>query len=37
MKIMLGDVNEKLEREEISKPKIGNGKLHEYNNDNDVE
>jgi hypothetical protein len=33
MKILLGDLNEKLEREYISKPKICNGKLHEDDND----
>jgi hypothetical protein len=36
IKIMLGCFNEKLGREHIFKPKIGNDSLHEDSNDNDV-
>jgi hypothetical protein len=36
MKNMLGDLIKNLQREDISKPKIWNGKLHEVNNDNGV-
>ena len=36
MKILLGDFNAKLEREDIFKLTIGNESLHQDNNDNDV-
>ena len=36
MKIMLGDYNAKLERQDIFKPIIGNESLHQDSNDNDV-
>jgi hypothetical protein len=36
MKILLGDFNAKVGRENIFKPTIGNGSLHEINNDNGV-
>jgi hypothetical protein len=36
MKIMLGDVNAKVGRENIFKPTIGNERLHEISNDNGV-
>jgi hypothetical protein len=36
MKILFGDLDEKLERNYISKPTIGNRKIHEDNNDNGV-
>jgi hypothetical protein len=36
MKILLGDFNAKVGREDISKPVIGNGSLHEASNDNGV-
>jgi hypothetical protein len=36
MKILLGDFNTKVGREEIFKPTIGNGSLHEISNDNRV-
>jgi hypothetical protein len=36
MKILLGDFNAKVGREDISKPTIGNESLHEISNDNGV-
>jgi hypothetical protein len=36
MKILLGDFNTKVEREDIFTPTIGNEGLHEINNDNGV-
>jgi hypothetical protein len=36
MKILLGDFNTKLGRENILKLKIGNESLHQYSNDNGV-
>jgi hypothetical protein len=36
MKILLGDFNVKLGREDIFKPKIGSDSLHQDNNDNGV-
>jgi hypothetical protein len=36
MKILLGDFNAKIEREDILKPIIGNESLHEASNDNGV-
>jgi hypothetical protein len=36
MKILLGDFNAKLGREDILKPAIGNECLHEISNDNGV-
>jgi hypothetical protein len=36
MKILLGDFNAKLGREDTFKPTIANGILHEVSNDNDV-
>jgi exonuclease III len=36
MKILLGDFNAKVGREDIFKPKIGTESLHEINNDNGV-
>jgi hypothetical protein len=36
MKILLGDFNAKVEREDIFKPIIGNESLHEVCNDNEV-
>jgi endonuclease/exonuclease/phosphatase family metal-dependent hydrolase len=36
MKILLGDFNAKVGREDIFKPTIGNGSLHEINIDNGV-
>jgi exonuclease III len=36
MKILLGDFNAKVGREDIFKPVIGNGNLHEASNDNGV-
>jgi hypothetical protein len=36
MKILLGDFNAKVGREDIFKPTIGNGSLHETSNDNGV-
>jgi hypothetical protein len=36
MKILLGDFNDKVGREGISKPTTGNVSLHEINNDNGV-
>jgi hypothetical protein len=36
MKILLGDFNAKVGRENIFKPKIGNENSHEINNDNGV-
>jgi hypothetical protein len=36
MKILLGDFNEKVGREDISKPTIGNESSHESSNDNGV-
>jgi hypothetical protein len=36
MKILLGDFNEKVGREDILKPTIGNGSSHEISNDNGV-
>jgi hypothetical protein len=37
MKILLGDFNAKVGREDIFKPVIGNESLHEISNDNGVE
>jgi hypothetical protein len=34
MKILLGDFNAKLEREDIFKPTIGKVRIHEDSNDN---
>jgi hypothetical protein len=36
MKILLGDFNAKVGREDFFKPTIGNESLHEINNDNGV-
>jgi hypothetical protein len=36
MKMLIGDLNAKVEREDIFKPIIGNEGLHEVNNDNGV-
>jgi hypothetical protein len=36
MKILLGDLNAKVDREDIFKPTIGNERLHEISNDNGV-
>jgi hypothetical protein len=36
MKILLGDFNAKLGRDDIFKPTTGNETLHQDNNDNDV-
>jgi hypothetical protein len=36
MKILLGDFNAKVDREDIFKPTIGNESLHETSNDNGV-
>jgi hypothetical protein len=36
MKILLEDFTAKVDREDISKPKIGNESLHEIINDNGV-
>ena len=36
MKILLGDFNAKVERENIFKPTIGSGSLHQDSNDNGV-
>jgi hypothetical protein len=36
MKILLGDFNAKVGREDIFKPTIGNESLHEISNDNEV-
>jgi hypothetical protein len=36
MKILLGDFNAKVAREDIFKPTIGNESLHEISNDNGV-
>jgi len=36
MKILLGDFNEKVGRENIFKPTIGNESLHQHSNDNGV-
>jgi hypothetical protein len=36
MKLLLGDFNAKVGREDIFKPKIGNKSLHEISNDNGV-
>ena len=37
MKILLGDFNAKMQRENIFKPTIGNESLHQECNDNAVE
>jgi hypothetical protein len=34
--VLLGDINAKVGREDIFKPKIGNGSLHKIINDNGV-
>jgi endonuclease/exonuclease/phosphatase family metal-dependent hydrolase len=36
MKILLGDLNAKLDREDIFKQTVGNESLHEISNDNGV-
>ena len=36
MKIVLGDFNAKMERENIFKPSVGKGSLHQDSNDNGV-
>jgi hypothetical protein len=36
MKILLGDFNSKVGREDIFKPTVGNESLHEVSNDNGV-
>jgi hypothetical protein len=36
MKILLGDFNAKISKEDIFKPTIGNESLHEISNDNGV-
>jgi endonuclease/exonuclease/phosphatase family metal-dependent hydrolase len=36
MKILLGDFNAKIGREDIFKPIVGNESLHEFDNDNGV-
>jgi len=36
MKILVGDFNAKVGRENIFKPTIGNASLHQYSNDNGV-
>jgi hypothetical protein len=36
MKILSGNFNEKLGREDILKPTIGNESIHQVSNDNDV-
>jgi hypothetical protein len=36
MKILLGDLNTKVGREDIFKPSIGNEGIHEISNDNGV-
>jgi hypothetical protein len=36
MKILLGDFNAKVGREDFFKPTIGNERLHEISNDNGV-
>jgi len=36
MKILVGDFNAKLEREDVIKPIIGNVSLHQVSNDNGV-
>jgi len=36
MKILLGDFNAKVERDNIFKPAIGNDSLHQDSNDNDI-
>jgi hypothetical protein len=36
MKILLGDFNARVGKEDIFKPTIGNESLHEINNDNGV-
>jgi hypothetical protein len=36
MKIILGDYNSKLERQDIFKPTFGNDSLHQDSSDNDV-
>jgi hypothetical protein len=36
MKILLGDLTEKYGREDIFKPAIGNGSLHEDSNDSGI-
>jgi hypothetical protein len=36
MKILLADFNAKLRREDIFKPTIGNGSLHQHSDDNGV-
>jgi hypothetical protein len=37
MKILLGDFNAKVGKEDIFKPTIGNENLHEISNDNELE
>jgi hypothetical protein len=36
LKILLGDLNAKVDREDIFKPTIGNESVHEISNDNGV-
>jgi len=36
MKIILGDFNEKVERENIFKPTVGNDSIHQDSNDNGI-
>jgi hypothetical protein len=36
MKILLGDINAKVGRKDVSKQTIGNESLHEINNDNGI-
>jgi hypothetical protein len=36
LKILLGDFNDKVRKEDIFKPTIGNESLHEIRNDNEI-